>query len=1069
MIATRNPLNACALRAGGVSGLVLGLLLSVAPLLGQGGVGPDRSSTMSSGTSVGAQGGTSSGSVAGSGIASIRVFGADTIQTRADSLRLRVLDRVRVLSAPPSADSLGADTVAGGGAEPPPAQPLGQGFGLGVRVPGQAGLTLESQTPLPAGADSTFQALAKLPGYTLATWTAGRMEFDASEQRLRLMGGADSVPARFAGQGVTVEADSAIVYDERMGRVRTVGATLLTPERGEPVRSQSLIYDIALARGTALGAETTYAEGGGAWIVRGDLDSVEQGRIFGSRTRFTSDDRPEPNSHFEAAELLVLADRILVARSVSLHFSDVPVLWLPFIAQPLQSGRASGLLTPTFSVNDIVRTSGGYERRISNIGAYWAMSEYADARLAMEWWSGRYTAVTSSLRYGVARRFLSGELSSRRFWREDGRKDLALSTRNAWDPTERTRVSVSGNYVSNTGLIRQNSFDPVEQTSSIDSQAGLQQRFGWGNLSLEARRQQFLSDDRLEMTLPSGTLSLSTLTFFRAPPTQARWFHNMTVNASSSYSRSIREFQAQPASDRFQFARANQGRTQGRARAALSLGNLSLSGDLGLQENRFKDIPLQFARPDLIERGENGLPVLPELDERVDFSSANLTWNTSLSFQQRLIGGTSITPSLTLGSQLVRVDSIPEARNYVQAPIRLSFGVGTQAEMYGFFPGFGGFETIRHKITPGVSYSYSPEVAPTPLQQEVFGARELRVQNVLNFSFNQTFEAKARVTPGTESAPTAASGATRFSSDSAQQASDSDEESGSGDGAGEERGAIGVGGGLASDAGLQRLPPSRVVTLLGLSTSAVTYDLVQADSTGRWIDGFMTTQLRNTVRSDYLRGLDFSFAHDLFDERRDSDSGRALAPHLDQVSLGFSLDGSSALALAIGRWLGFSTGSPNRGELASGAGGDAITDPFGPMTGGFDTDRIIPGASRASRGGFERREGWNARFDYSLRRPREGAFGVRTEALNALLSFQPTPLLAVSWRTAYDLDQARFTDHTIQVMRDMYDWEASFGFRQGINGNWTFQFEVSLKANRDLRFDYEQRNLSASDPLGFED
>ena len=31
-------------------------------------------------------------------------------------------------------------------------------------------------------------------------------------------------------------------------------------------------------------------------------------------------------------------------------------------------------------------------------------------------------------------------------------------------------------------------------------------------------------------------------------------------------------------------------------------------------------------------------------------------------------------------------------------------------------------------------------------------------------------------------------------------------------------------------------------------------------------------------------------------------------------------------------------------------------------------------------------------------------------------------------------------------------------FVQTITGNWSFRFNVSLKANRDLKFDYEQRS-----------
>jgi hypothetical protein len=82
--------------------------------------------------------------------------------------------------------------------------------------------------------------------------------------------------------------------------------------------------------------------------------------------------------------------------------------------------------------------------------------------------------------------------------------------------------------------------------------------------------------------------------------------------------------------------------------------------------------------------------------------------------------------------------------------------------------------------------------------------------------------------------------------------------------------------------------------------------------------------------------------------------------------------------------------------------------------------------------------------------------------VNGTVSFQPTELLAVSWTTAYDVEARQFSDHMVTVMRDMYDWEATFGFRQAVNGNWTFRFEVSLKANRDLRFDHETRNVDGA-------
>ena len=74
--------------------------------------------------------------------------------------------------------------------------------------------------------------------------------------------------------------------------------------------------------------------------------------------------------------------------------------------------------------------------------------------------------------------------------------------------------------------------DPREVTQSIDSDAGLNHRFGWGTLSATANRRQFLSDDRVELEFPRVSLSMSTITLFPAPSNRAGFFNNMTLSAS---------------------------------------------------------------------------------------------------------------------------------------------------------------------------------------------------------------------------------------------------------------------------------------------------------------------------------------------------------------------------------------------------------------------------------------------------------------------------------------------------------------------------------------------------------
>ncbi len=973
--------------------------------------------------------------------------GTGTGQVRPDSARALILDRIRAGRGAPG-DTLAADSLREVGAERRD-MPIGVSMG---RTPTRA-------PELPAGADSVMRALITLPGYTPAVYQGNRADFNARNRNLHLVS-SDSIRARFFGQGVQLEADSSITYDDERGIVRTRGITDLITEDADPVRSETLIYDVRAERGTALRARTTYSDGAN-WIVDADMDWVSDGLLFGSSARFTSCELEVPHSYFQARELKVMGGQVLVARSVRMYVDDVPVMWLPFIAQNLGSGRASGILTPSFSMNDVVRTSSGYSRRVSNLGYYWAMSDYSDATLAMDWWSGNYTALTGALRYRWAHQFLDGHFTGKHFWRENGSRELSFATRHSWQASERTRAQVNASYVSNTSFVNQNSLDPRELNQTIDSDAGLSRRFDWGSVQLAANRRQYLTDDRTDLTLPSVGVTFNTVTLFDAPAAEASWYNNVTVRGNSTLRRTVNERALQP-DTAFFISRATQRRNQGNVAGGIGIGNLNLDGRLELEESVFSDVPAAL-HPGL----ESGAG---------DYTRGQGQWSANVSYQQRLIASTILTPSLSLGADLIRTDSIPEASSFVAGPQRLRFGAGLQTEIYGFFRGIGEFEAIRHKVTPSVSFQYAPEVTPTELQRRVFGDRVARAQRVLTFGFNQTFEAKVRErepetpatpTPDEVRPPSVEGDLPEVEREPGVTPEEVEEERlpplrppGAGD--------------REEEDGPTRLPPSRVVTLLGIQTSSMTYDLIQADSTGWWLDGFTTTRLQNTIRSDYLQGLDLSFEHDLFTRpAMGSEERREFRPHLSQLSLGFSLDDRSSVVRLLGRLLGGDEPEepPTRREPDPSEGEEdpfaAREDPFAGGQAGFDPNRMSMGGPGMDLfGSRARRDGWNARIRYSLLRPRpldgegeSGGVSLNSQTLQGSFSFNPSEHWSADWNTSYDFEANRFLDHVVTLRRDLHEWEAIFGFRQTATGNWSFHFEVSLKANRELRFDFEQRSL----------
>jgi len=905
--------------------------------------------------------------------------------------------------------------------------------------------------------DSIMAALMELDGYSVTEYASEGADFGAGTKQLVLTGTPES-QARLIREGEEITADSALIYSDETGKVWSVGSqAVYQPKDGDAVNSTRIVFDLNSTRGTANQAQTRY-NAGAEWILYSDYLTVEKESAYGHDVMFTSCEEEVPHYHFAAKNIKIISNNILVARPVKLYFADVPVAWLPFIAQSTETGRASGILTPTFSINDIVRTSRSYSRRISNLGFYWAISDYMDASVAMDWWSGEHTALTGSYSYNWARQFLRGDVNFRQFWREEGGTERAVDASSNWQMDERTSIRFRTRWASSNEFVRRNSFDPQEVVQSIDSEGGISRRFSFGNLSLSGNRRQYLSDDRVEMTLPTANFSLSPITFLRASPLESRFYNNMTVSGSANFRRSISDRLAQSDSA-FSASQADKVKTTAGMSGGLNLGNFSVSSGFNLTDDLVKDVPI----------GVDTVSWMAE--DRVDQSKTEVTWNASLNYQQNLIGSTTITPSLRVSGQMRRSDTDSLANDFVSAPNRISFGASLKTDIYGFFPGFGSFDAIRHKVTTGFDFDYAPEVSPSEIQAAVFNAREVGAQRNLRISLNQTFEAKL----GDEAAEERAAALDSMRVDSLTIAADSlrtlrrslPDEPGNTEALRVDSLILEIDSLLAdTTAGRDSQQEARKVTLLALRTSAVAYDFERADREGGWLQGFTTTRLDNNISSDYLRGLNLRISHDLFEEIQTTDgegettSSRKLSPHLSSMNLGFSLNSRSWVFQALSGLFQGEEAEPEDGSSVDVGGEAGLEDEAFPES-AMDESRIMPGREPSGRGG-PRRSGnvgeWRANLSYSLQRPRDKD-APSNQMISSTFSFTPTEKWDVSWRTSYDVTRGSFNDHLIRLTRNLHRWEAYFDFRQTATGNWSFRFEVALTDNEELHFDYQQRSI----------
>ena len=77
------------------------------------------------------------------------------------------------------------------------------------------------------------------------------------------------------------------------------------------------------------------------------------------------------------------------------------------------------------------------------------------------------------------------------------------------------------------------------------------------------------------------------------------------------------------------------------------------------------------------------------------------------------------------------------------------------------------------------------------------------------------------------------------------------------------------------------------------------------------------------------------------------------------------------------------------------------------------------------------------------------------------LAFNVTPKWSAHWSTTYDFVENQFASHIVSLQRDLHDWRAVFAFTQAPNGNFAFNFFIALKAQPDLKFDYDRRSYRA--------
>ena len=848
--------------------------------------------------------------------------------------------------------------------------------------------------------DSVLQELLTRRGFIVTRYRADSATLFAEERRFELRGAAYT-----EREGMTLSA-GRITFDEIKCELTASGKPTLV-DQGRTLVGEAIRYDTCERQGLVRGGQTQFEEAGTVWFLRGNVSQeASSTRVFAGVSTITSCPLPVPHYRFAVGKVKWVSNSMIVARPVVLYIRDVPVLWLPFIFQDTRPGRRSGILVPKVGINDIVRTSGSYNRQITNVGYYWAPSDFLDFTGRVDWYSGRYVQFGVNTQYRFLDRFMDGSLGVNRQYETGGARGFGLRWTHRQNFNISTSLNLDVNYLTNSTIVEQNALDPLLNTQQITSSVNFTKRFGWGSIALGGNRRQNLSDRSSTSQLPSLNISPKPLNLGR----DITWSPGLSVVNNESRGTVLADLLVANADGTVDTVEQ-----RGRTRATslgfdtpFRIGSFNWRNTLSVVDQSAterRQVPVR--QPDL---------TTPEPDDSVtvlritggDFSSG-LNWDTGINLPILFRNTWKIQPAIgianaTQNSPFFAVRNARTGGDWVLQGKRPQFSATMTPTFFGRFGGIGPLTAIRHAVSPTVRWNYSPaadvseEFARAISRPgEVPQLRSDPLQR-LSLSLSQTFEGKGRPDEGDTLGTTA-----------------------------------------------------RKYRLLSITTSELAYDFEQAKLPGQ--TGWVTRSISNSVLSDLLPGFNLNVSHDLWKGDVGSDTAD-FSPFLQSVSANFSL--SARTFQSIGSFFGLGSGRQEPGDMDP-----AGTPVFQPTS---YTRPDSPGSFYGSDQIPLRTQGrhFTANVRYSLTRQRPRDDGVEQESRQNLglgTMFSPTPFWGVSWETQYNVTDKRFESHVVRLERELHEWRAAFNFVRNANGNVAFYFSVFLTDLPELKLDFNQSTL----------
>ncbi|MBF0587032.1 LPS-assembly protein LptD [Prosthecochloris sp. N3] len=210
------------------------------------------------------------------------------------------------------------------------------------------------------------------------------LRYDLVDQTMTLWGSASVEQAGTSIQGpeILVDYEASSLYAEKAGDESAGGAErpVFTDDDGA-FEADTITYNFDTGRGVTSNIASEMEEG---YYEGEEVTRLENGELLVKNGYFTTCPKEDPDIWFSSSNMRIIPNDRLIARPLIMYVRPVlfsrelppiPLIPLPYMVIPLRTDRASGFLIPKGGSS----SSRGFY--LSNLGYFWAISDYMDLRL----------------------------------------------------------------------------------------------------------------------------------------------------------------------------------------------------------------------------------------------------------------------------------------------------------------------------------------------------------------------------------------------------------------------------------------------------------------------------------------------------------------------------------------------------------------------------------------------------------------------------------------------------------------------------------------------------------------